>query len=138
MSFSWEFIVSLIGGLGGIEIVKVFLNRRANARLADTQADVSEFEMLKNTMVFLQEQLKEKEVRFAEQTDAVRRLNTDVFDLIKQIGERDLTLARVRCNDYDCPFRTPPTAHTPPMPNLTREMYFAGRNEVSNDIKEKE
>lgn len=124
MNVSWDVIVSLVGAIGGIEVVKMFFNRKANSRIVEAQADMSEFETLKNTTIFLQEQLREKEVRFAEQTDVVRRLNTEVIELIKQRADRDLELAEVRCNDRECPFRTPPTAHTPPKPSVTKEKYF--------------
>lgn len=133
MTISWDIIISLIGGMGGIELLKAFVNRKSNSRIAEAQADMSEFETLKNTTIFLQEQLREKEVRFAEQTAVVRQLNTEVISLIKAKGDVELELAMVRCNDTDCPFRTPPTAHTPPKPNITREMYFDAR-----DAKDKE
>lgn len=122
---TWEIIISLLGGLGGLELIKLFVNRKTNNRIAEAQADLTEFETLQKTMLFLQAQLKEKEERFAEQTTIVRKLNTEVLDLVKQVAERDIELANVRCDDRHCPFRQPPNAHTPPKDGLTKEDYHS-------------
>lgn len=120
---SWDIVFSLIGGLGGIELIKLLFNRKANSRIAEAQADMTEFETLKSTMQFIQSQLQEKEVRFAEQTALVRKLNTEVIDLIKQVAQRDIELANVRCDDHECPYRLPPNAFTPPKTGISRDEY---------------
>lgn len=138
----YEILVLILGALGGFEFVKwlwgQFFNRKNNARIADSEADASEFHVLQEQVLFMQEQLKEKEVRFAEQTQLVRKLNTEVLDLTtklakaeiehaKKIAEYEILLAQVKCLDKDCPFRLPPNAFTPPKKGLTKEEYVATR-----------
>ena len=125
----WQLLLTALGTLGGFESIKWIFNRKRVAR-------ADEFKLLSETNVFLQKQLKEKEVRFDEQTQLVRRLNTEVLDLtrekaemeigyLKQIATLELELVEVRCNDKPCPFRTPPNAHTPPKKGLTKEKYHS-------------
>jgi hypothetical protein len=76
----------------------------------------------------LQTQLKEKEERFAEQTNIVRKLNLDIIDLLKDKGAIEVELVMVRCDDADCPFRQPPNAKTPPKQGLTIEQYQSQKN----------
>ena len=125
----WQIVATLVGAFGGFEFFKWGFNRKRVAR-------ADEFKLLRETNEFLQQQLKEKEERFIDQTQLVRRLNTEVLDLTRQMAEKDvehvkkiaaleLELLEVRCNDKPCPFRTPPNAHTPPKKGLTKEKYHA-------------
>lgn len=125
----WQLLLTALGTLGGFEFIKWIFNRKRVAR-------ADEFKLLSETNVFLQKQLKEKEVRFDEQTQLVRRLNTEVLDLtrekaemeigyLKRVATLELELVEVRCNDKPCPFRTPPNAHTPPKKGLTKEQYHS-------------
>lgn len=118
-----EIILSIIGALGGWEAIKYLLNRKSNQRTAMAEADLSQFHTLQETIQFLQSQLKEKEERFAEQTNIVRKLNLDIIDLLKDKGAMEVELVRVRCDDDDCPFRQPPNAKTPPAVGLTKQDY---------------
>ena len=125
----WQLLLTALGTLGGFEFIKWIFNRKRVARS-------DEFKLLRETNEFLQQQLKEKEERFIDQTQLVRRLNTEVLDLtrekaemeigyLKQIATLELELVEVRCNDKPCPFRTPPNAHTPPKKGLTKEKYHS-------------
>ena len=66
-----------------------------------------EFTVLKDTTEFLQQQLKEKEQRFSEQTDIVRKLNQEILDLTKAKGLLELDLQRYKCVRKQCKDREP-------------------------------
>lgn len=124
---TWEILISMIATLGGFETIKYFLNRKTNRRLAIAEAESAEFHRLQETTIFLQEQLQKKEERFAEQTDRLRKIQTDLYEEREKRFSVELEMSVKRCNSIECPFREPPTAHTKPMPGLTKEQYFANR-----------
>ena len=141
----YEITIAVAGTFGGIELVKFLwdkvFNRKNNSRIADSEADVSEFRVLQEQIVFLQQQLKEKEERFADQTTHLRQVQREYLNLekdksimevgyIKQVATLEIELANVRCDEHDCPFRQPPTAHTPPAKDLTKDKYFANKNKA--------
>lgn len=103
----WEIIATIIGSLGGWEAIKYLLNRKQNARIKEAEADINEFHVLKETLEFLQTQLHEKEERFAEQTELVRKLNTEVLELTKKSGLLELDLQTYRCIKRKCGNREP-------------------------------
>lgn len=81
-----ELFVTMMGTLGGLELLKWLWTRKGQLRLveaqakeATAQANTVDFATLKQTIEFLQQQLKDKEERFAEQTLIVRKLNTEVL-----------------------------------------------------------
>lgn len=138
----YEILVLILGALGGFEFVKwlwaQFFNRKNNARIADSEADKSEFHVLQEIIQFLQEQIKEKEMRFAEQTELVRKYKTEILDLTTKLAKAEIKYAqdiaameiqmiKVKCQDESCPFRLPPNAFTPPKNGLTKEEYVASR-----------
>lgn len=102
-----EIIVSVITALGGWEAIKYCLNRKTNKRKEEAEADNVEFSVLREAMDFLQNQLKEKEQRFAEQTEIVRRLNTEVLEVTKQKAQVELELQRYKCVVKNCSRRDP-------------------------------
>lgn len=104
---NWDVIVTILGSLGGFETVKYFINRRNNARIVEAQADSDEFAVLKEEIQFLQEQLKQKEERFAEQTQIVRNLNTEVIKLTQEKAAVELDLQKFRCVVKGCAKREP-------------------------------
>ena len=128
---TWETLIAIIGAVGGstglIELVKYFANRKTNSRIAETKADVAESHILQETNLFLQEQLKVKEERFAEQTQLVRQQNRDIITLERKVADLEIELVKVRCNDEYCPFREPPTAKTPPRPGMSKEEYHLSK-----------
>ena len=67
-------IASVLTACGGWEAIKYLLNKETNKRIAEAEADSVEFTLLRDTNNFLQEQLQNKEHRFAEQTELVRKL----------------------------------------------------------------
>lgn len=99
--------VGAVTALGGWETIKYLLNRKANGRKAEAEADSVEFGVLKETMDFLQQQLKDKEQRFSEQTDMVRKLNAEVLDLTREKARIELDLQRYKCVRKLCKDREP-------------------------------
>lgn len=100
-------VVGAATALGGWEMVKYLINRKTNGRKAEAEADSVEFSVLKDTTEFLQNQLKDKEQRFAEQTERVRSLNQEVLDLTKEKGQLELDLQRYKCVRKLCSNREP-------------------------------
>ena len=102
---------SILGTLGGWEMIKYLLNRKTNTRKAEAEADSSEFTVLRETVVFLQEQLQKKEERFAEQTDLVRKLTSENLELTRENAmlkaERSLKL----CERRNCMNREPQSGY---------------------------
>lgn len=103
----WEVLIAIFAAIGGFETVKYFINRKQNKRIAEAQADSDEFKVLREQVQFLQEQLIEKEKRFAEQTNQVRSLNNDVFTLLKEKAQIELEHQRYKCVVANCVKRQP-------------------------------
>ena len=141
---NWEIISTIIGTILGsqavAEIVRWVKNRKTDGRIEEARADSEEFNSLRETLQFLQDQLKAKEERFAEQTDLVRNLNTEVIQLTREKAtveleyarhkaDTELELEKVRCEDKPCPWRRPPNAYTEPKPlGVTKEEYQNEKN----------
>lgn len=104
-------VASILASLGGWEMIKYLINRKTNNRVAEAQADSSEFTVLRDTVVFLQEQLQKKEERFAEQTDVVRKLTAENLELTRENSmlktERSLKL----CERRNCNQRQPQSGY---------------------------
>lgn len=149
----YEILVLILGAVGGFEFVKwlwgQFFNRKNNARIADSEADASEFHVLQEEILFLQEQIKEKEVRFAEQTELVRKQNTEILELTHQhakakiehareIASMEIQMMKVKCLDETCPFRLPPNAYTPPRKDVTIVDHVKAREEITTEVNNKD
>ena len=106
-------IITLLGSLGGVELVKWLFNRRANARIVEAEADGAELRNIQATIDFLQSQVQAKEERFAAQTDRLRQTQDDLFAERERRHQAELQLAVKRCDDLTCPHRQPPTVYTP-------------------------
>lgn len=102
-----EIVVSVITALGGWEAIRYCMNRKTNKRKEEAEADNVEFNVLREAMDFLQTQLKEKEQRFAEQTEIVRKQNLDILELHKEKAQLELQLARYKCVIRGCGNRDP-------------------------------
>ena len=83
------------------------MNRKTNARMQETKADSDEFHLLREQIEFLQTQLRDKEVRFAEQTELVRKQNADIIKLMNEKAALDLELVLKRCERKKCAAREP-------------------------------
>ena len=111
---NWEIIATILGSLGGWEAIKYFIHRKQNNRIAEAEADGVEFGVMKETIEFLQEQLKEmveqdaaKEERFREQTNRLRETQDREYKLIAENNQLKLDLATYRCVVPKCPNREP-------------------------------
>lgn len=122
---TWQLILAFVGAMGGLEGVKWLINRKTNTRLAIAEAESAEFHLLQETNTFLQQQLQNKEERFVEQTELLRKTQRDLYEAKEREYEARLELAQKKCEDQNCPFRMPPNAQTPPRPGLTKEQYHA-------------
>lgn len=104
-------IATIIATLGGWETIKYFLNRKTNKRKAEAEADSVEFTVLRQSVEFLQVQLQNKEKRFAEEIEVVRKLTTENIQLIsenvKLKTERSLKL----CERRNCAQREPQSGY---------------------------
>ena len=104
-------IATIIATLGGWEAIKYFLNRKTNKRKAEAEADSVEFTVLRQSVEFLQVQLQNKEKRFAEEIEVVRKLTTDNLQLtsenVKLKTERSLKL----CERRNCAQREPQSGY---------------------------
>lgn len=140
-------ILTLLVGGGLATFITIKATKRtanAHAEQAEVQARSEEFHLLKEQIELNQqqnldltklnlelvEQNKEKEKRFAEQTELLRKAQADLLasegsklELTTSIGDLKVQLATKRCDDMACPFRLPPNAYTPPRPNMTNEEY---------------
>lgn len=104
-------ILTIVTTLGGWEAIKYFINRKSNSRIAEAKADDSEFTVLRNTVVFLQEQLQKKEERFAEQTDVVRRLTAENLELTRENAMLKAERALKLCERRNCGNREPQSGY---------------------------
>lgn len=107
-------ICSAVGAVGGWELTKYLLNLKTNKRKEEAEADSLEFSVLKDTVHFLQEQLHnqvmqdaEKEKRFVEQTQRLRKVQDDNYQLLKDKSKLELELQTYRCVVKKCPNREP-------------------------------
>ena len=94
-------IASLLGTLSIWEIVKYLLNRKTNKRKEEAEADTLEFAVLRDQITFLQEQLREKEERFANQTDRLRKIQDENFKLMREKALLELALAKAGVNKIE-------------------------------------
>lgn len=108
---TWQTIAvsfaTVMTAIGGWEAISYLINRKTNSRKAEAEADSVEFTVLRQTVEFLQEQLKEKEERFAEQTELVRKMNAEILELTKEKGKTELELQTYRCIRKKCEKREP-------------------------------
>ena len=98
---------AVLTAMGGWEAIKYLINRKPNSRKAEAEADSVEFSVLRETVEFLQTQLKDKEERFAQQTEIVRRQNAEILELTKAKGQVELELQTYRCIRKKCGQREP-------------------------------
>ncbi len=109
---SWITLVATIGGLEGIkQIAKWWLNRKNEARVNDTKADEAEFHLLQEVNIFLQQQLKQKEERFAEQTNIVREQNMQILELSKRVSILETERSMKLCERRGCGERQPQSGY---------------------------
>lgn len=104
-------VATILGAVGGFEFIKWLATRKANARIAEAEADGSEFKTLKEQLIFLQEQLFKKEERFAEQTTLVRKLTTENLELTRKVSVLETERSMKLCERRNCSSREPQSGY---------------------------
>lgn len=104
-------ILTIVTTLGGWEAIKYFIHRKSNSRIAEAKADGSEFSVLRDTVIFLQEQLRDKEKRFAEQTELVRKQNVENLELTRENTLLKAERALKLCERRNCGNREPQSGY---------------------------
>ena len=87
-------IASFVGTLSIWEAVKYWLNRKTNKRKEEAEADSAELAVIRETMNFLQEQLKQSEERYANQTERLRKFQDENFTLLREKALLELKLSQ--------------------------------------------
>lgn len=132
MEFDWGAIGSLIMALGGWELVKYLLNRRANARHVEATADEAEahadeaeikaekdkWELFKDMQHTLQEEvikkdeiIANKDAQYREQTNRLRTTQDELNNTLKELVEvkaKFIYADTWRCELGSCRKRKPP------------------------------
>ena len=122
-------LIASFGGtlttLGGWELVKYFLNRKSNSRIAETKADSDEFHLLRERLevsdrhlLEKEKQLYEKEQRFHEQTLLVRDLQKQLLAKTDENGELKAEISALKaerkmklCERKGCKDRQPQSGY---------------------------
>lgn len=128
----WQTIITLIGTLGGLELVKWLFTRKANAKIVEAQADSAkiqaeedEFHLKRERLKFADEQLLEKDRQLAdwsnkhyEQTLLVRKQNEQIVSYLAEIGTLKAKIASLEaeramklCERRGCPQRQPQSGY---------------------------
>lgn len=132
MEFDWSTIVSIVGALGGLELIKFLLNRRANSRQALATADEAEahadeaeikaekdkWELFKDMQHTLQEEvikkdeiIANKDAQYREQTNRLRATQDELNNTLKELVDvkaKFIYADTWRCELGSCRKRKPP------------------------------
>lgn len=128
----WQTLIALIGALGGLELVKWLFTRKANAKIANAQAESAkiqaeedEFHLKRERLKFADEQLLEKDRQLAdwsnkhyEQTLLVRKQNEQIVAYLAEIGTLKAKIASLEaeramklCERRGCSQRQPQSGY---------------------------
>lgn len=107
--------IAIVGAFGGLEALKWLVNLRSSRRKAASEAAES-FENVitkrvktyEDSILFLQNQLQEKERQFAELSAKYHESMQRGLDLTRRHGELKLKYRSSRCDLKDCEMRKPP------------------------------
>lgn len=118
-------LVTVVTTLGGFEGVKWLINRKSNKAIAEASADTaeikaeeSEFTYLRGRVEFAEQQLLQKEQRFAEQTVVLRDAQRDLLNSTLENGKLQAEIARLNaeramklCERRGCSQREPQSGY---------------------------
>lgn len=104
-------VTTIVATLGGWETIKYFLERKTNKRKAEAEADSVEFTVLKQAVEFLQIQLQNKEKRFAEEIEVVRKLNAENLELTRENAKLKTERSLKLCERRNCGQREPQSGY---------------------------
>lgn len=110
-----ETIIGIVGAFGGLEALKWifglrFSRRKASAEAAETMENVitKRIKTYEDSIVFLQQQLQEKERQFADLSARFQNSMENNLRLTHELGEMKLKYSSSRCDRRDCASRKPP------------------------------
>lgn len=118
-------IVTVVTALGGFEGVKWLINRKSNTRVAkanadsvEIKADTDEFRYLRERTEFAEQQLVQKEQRFAEQTSVLRDTQRQLIESTIKVGKCEAEISRLNaeramklCERRGCANREPQSGY---------------------------
>lgn len=112
---NWETFISIIGAFGGLEALKWLFSLR-NLRRKEAGEAAESFENVltkrvktyEDSIIFLQNQLQEKERQFAEMSAKYQESMQHGLRLTQNLGEMKLRYRSSRCDRKDCENRKPP------------------------------
>ena len=110
-----ETLLAIGGTFGGLELLKWITGLRSSRRKADAEAADSVEEVvakrvktLEDSILFLQNQLAEKEKQFAELSAKYQDSMQRGLKLTSDLGEMKLKYRSSRCDRKECENRKPP------------------------------
>lgn len=118
-------LLTIIGSLGGVELFRWLLTRRANKRQAEATADhaeiqteEAEFVYLRKRIEFSEQQLAAKEQRFADQTEVLRTAQRELLEMTVENGKLSARIAALEaersmklCERKGCAQRQPQSGY---------------------------
>lgn len=118
-------LITIVGAMGGWELVKWLLTRHANKKIAaatadqaEIQTEEAEFVYLRKRIEFSEQQLSEKERRFSEQTDLLRQVQRELLDMTVAKGNAEARVAALEaersmklCERRGCAQRQPQSGY---------------------------
>ena len=114
-------LMAIVGAMGGWELVKWLLTRKSNkaiatatAAQAEVQTEEAEFVYLRKRIEFSEQQMAEKERRFADQTEVLRQAQRELLDMTIENGKLLAEIAALKaeralklCERRGCKQRQP-------------------------------
>ncbi len=114
----WQILSMVLGSLGGLELIKFVATRSSSSRVEaakadaeEVKADSDEFRFLREVNTSLQELLRMQEVRFAEQTNVLRKANSDVLELTRKVTLLETERSMKLCERRGCDKRQPQSGY---------------------------
>lgn len=118
-------LTTILVAMGGWELVKWLLTRRANKKIATATADQAEiqteeaeFIYLRKRIEFSEQQLAEKEQRFSEQTAVLRQVQRELLEMTIAKGKAEARVAALEaersmklCERRGCAQRQPQSGY---------------------------
>lgn len=112
---SIETFIAIAGAFGGLEALKWLASLRSSRKKSDAEAADSienviakRVKTYEDSILFLQNQLQEKERQFADLSSRFQEKMQRELDLTRQLGELRLRYRQVRCDRKECENRKPP------------------------------
>lgn len=116
-----EILVVVVSAVVGGSVVKTLdwvLTRRENKKKARAEADqaevraeADEFHHLREMVEWMQASLKEKEERFADQTQLVRRIQRELLEAEKKVAKLETERSMKLCEVRNCGKREPQSGY---------------------------